>query len=724
MGQFINSLKDVSKNYRNFDAWDQARADETAKKEWLAANTEISPDKFESVENQAKAVIRATEIMDARSEDNCENMEQVMGLVATVPAISIPFLQTLGTPLVIKKIEKSFNKKRLDLTEKIKQLADSDPTKKNLLDKLSELMIKERKALDKASMSMSFGCIGLLFLSTIGLIVYGNKKQKEASRIGRFQAKQDELKGLENFVIYTPEQLAKAEEIANTIPDKKEKKNFAQMFKELKVMRKAKPLYKKSLEEKDPQEFEKLKNRNLSPKELQKANEQKELITKVVSDVNIKAEEYSENLENAFDTLGTISWLAAIPLALLCKKALGKFTKITKTKENIISTIVGTITGLSISILGTFEQKKSARIGRYHARQELLNNPERMMSFTEEEMNLAKDIHAEPQKKGLFNKIGTSFRFLKNYYNHKKEYKNYKKTTQKENEKLQQAFKQIELTAEQKQKAKNLQINVFRAFDEVDEMSQRYSEDVEAGTEIAKQTLSTGWSIGSLISIGLLGAGIYKGKVNLIKPLNGLVNLTFKKESTLRQAMNKFTKAVSKNGKKGRKEFQENLFSGKLGYHLSKAENAEIKNATELVKNEFGGIVQNAMLNSTMQQSTNFKDVLNNLFNNHFKEGKIAKWARNLTVEGSQLWFNNSKYSNGLTSEMKKELGINVNYKNYKTLWNTLMVSGIPILGTIFAVPFMFNAWLTDIQKKAGKIGVMEAVNKLDDPHYFANQVS
>ena len=60
-------------------------------------------------------------------------------------------------------------------------------------------------------------------------------------------------------------------------------------------------------------------------------------------------------------------------------------------------------------------------------------------------------------------------------------------------------------------------------------------------------------------------------------------------------------------------------------------------------------------------------------------------------------------------------------FSHYKTLAGTSAVAGIPILGIIFAVPYMFNAWLTDIQKKAGKIGIMKAMEKIDDPRIFAD---
>ena len=86
MVQFFNSIKEVSKNYNKYDVWEQKEADKKAKKEWLSQNIAIPKDKIELTKKNAESVVRATEIMDARSEDNCENMEQVTGMIATLPA--------------------------------------------------------------------------------------------------------------------------------------------------------------------------------------------------------------------------------------------------------------------------------------------------------------------------------------------------------------------------------------------------------------------------------------------------------------------------------------------------------------------------------------------------------------------------------------------------------------------------------------------------------------
>ena len=85
MSHFFNSVGQVAKNYGKYDEWEQRQADERAKKEYLAVNTDIPQDKLDLVKKKAETVVRATEIMDAKSEDNCEDMEQLTGMIGMVP---------------------------------------------------------------------------------------------------------------------------------------------------------------------------------------------------------------------------------------------------------------------------------------------------------------------------------------------------------------------------------------------------------------------------------------------------------------------------------------------------------------------------------------------------------------------------------------------------------------------------------------------------------------
>ena len=482
MGQFLNSINEVRKNYSKYDDWEQKQADERAKKEYLAANLNIPEDKLELTKKRAETVIRATEMMDARSEDNCQNMEMLTNGIAALPAVLLSVLQIPLIDFVANRATSKIDKKVEKLRAEFLKMYSADfeaRQAKNL--EIIDLLNKSSKIKSKIRQNGPFAVMGLMLASAVGMILWGNSKQKEASRIGRFQAKQNELKDEKNFVIYTPEQLEKAKEIAKNIPDEKEKNSISKMIEELKELSSDKKAYKKWLSEKDPNEIEKLKSVNLSPNSeaYQKAKEDQELIVDAVKEINVKAEEYSENVENSFDTLGTLSWLIAAPIGFGINKLM-KFAKVDKKIRPIVSTAVPVLTALGIQMYGTIEEKNASRVGRYKARQDLLKNPARLMAYSDEEMKKAENVKAKPQKQTFLEKLGGSFSFLASYMKDKSEYKKYKKTTQQENEKLNKALKQVIVSDAQKKDAKALQKNVFRAFDEVDEMSQRYSEDTEA----------------------------------------------------------------------------------------------------------------------------------------------------------------------------------------------------------------------------------------------------
>ena len=722
MGQFVNSINDVRKNYRKYDEWEQAQADKRARKEYLAANLNIPQDKLNLIQKKAETVVRASEIMDTRSEDNCQNMEQLTGIVSAIPVIGFTFLQEPLIQLAEKQFTSNIKKKLHTLEKELKNLPYNDSGYKTKEKEFFDLSKKADKLSRKIRNYGAYAITGLMVASAIGMILWGNSKQKEASRIGRFQAKQNELKDVENFIIYTPEQIEKAKEIASNIPDTKEKNNLSKIFSELKELEQDKSKYKAWLAQKDSDEIEKFKSVKLTEEQLKKGREEQELIINIVKDVNIKAEEYSENVENSYDTIGTLSWLIAIPVGFAVNKLL-KLTRTNKKARAVISTMIPILIPLVIQTQSTVEEKNASRIGRYQARKDLLAHPERLIAFSDEEMEKASHIKAEPQKKSFFQKLGGSFSFLFSYLKDKKEYKKYKQTTRTENEKLQKAFKEIETTEAQKTEAKNLQKNLFTAFDEIDEMSQRYSEDVEAGSEIFKEFVSILWGITTGAAIALLGISVAKGKFPIIKAGNWLTNLTFDSKSSIKAAVNKINEITKKSDKAAVREFQKSIVRGTYAEFAKNPKNTELKSAVDNLLSELGKIgnqgLENAMQGKT---DTDMAKVFSELFEGHLKQTPAAKWIRRLLAQSGKLWVK-SKANNFdviIPKDIQEKLGMNFTYQNYNTLINTGIVAALPILGLIYSVPYAFNSWLTNIQKKAGKIGIMKAMEKIDDPRVFA----
>lgn len=728
MGQFLNSINEVRKNYSKYDDWEQKQADERAKKEYLAKNLQIPEDKLELTKKRAETVIRATEMMDARSEDNCQNMEMLTSNLAAIPVLALSVLQIPLTDYAADKATFKINEKIRNLSYKVQNPHLTSEERQAMNNEITDLVEKSSKISKKVRLYSPLAMMGLMLVSAVGMILWGNSKQKEASRIGRYQAKQNELKDEKNFVIYTPEQLEKAKEIAKNIPDEKEKNSISKMIKELKNFSNDKKAYKKWLSEKDPNEIEKLKSVNLqlNSEAYQRAKEDQELIVDAVKEINVKAEEYSENVENSFDTLSTLSWLIATPLGFGINKLM-KLVKADKKIRNIVSVAVPVLTSVGISMFGTLEEKNASRVGRYKARQDLLKNPARLMAYSDEEMKQAENVKAKPQKQSFLEKLGGSFTFLSTYIKDKSAYNKYKKITQKQNEKLNKALKEVEITDAQKKDAQALQKNVFRAFDEVDEMSQRYSEDTEAGTEIAKEIASSAWSVGTILGSAFLAVSVIKGKFPLVKVANWLTNLSFDAKSPIKLAMNNINNVVKNSDKKTVQKFQESIVNGNLKNFLGYERNKAFKEAVEPLFEEFAKIGTEGIANSIANGGKkDMAAVFSELFKSHFKQTAVAKWTRNMVAQSAKLWAK-KKASNAdveIPKDMQEKLGMNFNYKNYKTLINTGIVASVPLLGTIIAVPYAFNAWLTDIQKKAGKIGIMKAMDKIDDPRVFASETT
>lgn len=665
MGQFLDSVREVKKNYKPYDNWEQAQADEKAKKIYLSKTLDVPKDKVELTTAKAKTVIRAAELLDKRSEDNCEDMELFTGIL----------MQILILPLAMVPVL---------FMNKCKTL-------------------KSQMVLNAASLIGTFAAMS-------GLVLWSNHKQKEASRIGRFQAKENELKDVKNFVIYTPEQIENAVKKADEVPNEKEKKNLSRIYSNIKNTFKDKPAYLASLEEKNDNEIDKLKAGKYTAEQLKQGAEDKELIVDTVKEINIRAEEYSENCENAYETMGMLSFLAAAPIGMLLNKGLQTvFKKLNPAASGAISQAVSFMVALSIFFQGTVEQKTAARVGRFKTRQDLMKNPAALMHYTDEQIDKAKDVKAEKQKKSVLEKISNSFAFLKQYGKDKKEYMKYKEEELLKNEKLIKVLREETPVSEKQMKdAKHLQEKVFLAFDEIDEMSQRYSEDVEAGTEIAKEAFGTVFGLLWAGGLSWLTLSAVSGKLPVDKIVKKLSSMTLDKNSKIRKLIEEGYDLM-KNDKGLRKSFNEHALWGEFG---EIAGNKKLKEIGTKLNAEFGSIMIKG----------GDKKGLTEALEPHFKKGFFAKWGRNFTLQALKLKLKNTFSKTGLQLSPEMENWLKPNYKNYATLWNTGAALVLPGLAALIAIPYSFNAWLTNIQKKAGKIGIMKAMERIDDEKVFVNK--
>lgn len=684
MGDYIATLKDVKSNMKPYEVWEKDQTRRSRAKEYLAQTKPLPPDKAEFLAKKAKAIIRASEIQDSRSENNCEDMEAATEAVTAGVAAVFAFLPQF----------------LMGKCEKLAKFAEKSPIA------TSVFMFAPSVVLSVAS------------------ILFGNHIQKKASRVGRYQARRDELNDTRNFVLYNEQQTAEAEHNKNNVkldPDivRMNRAGFGGQIDSIKnvygLVTNEFSEYNNYRKQEDlNDDYEALKSGNYTPEELQQGKEDKELILETMKKINNSAEDYSEDVENVFETAGIFS-------SVIGGAAFWGLQKIIPVLKKVPAFIPGLAAGLGITLIGAAQQKQAAAIGRFKARKELLENPTKLYAYSEDDINSA-PVTGETKKQ---NAIAKCFSFIPQYFKDLKEYKKYKNNEFIENEKLNAALKNVQVSEKQMTDAKNLQSNVFKAFEEMDEYSQKYSENTEAATQLGMQGVSIAISLSSILApFGIIHA-IKQGWIPFTGIIEKLSNWALKDDSPIKQEINKIIE-VAKNDKDVLKNLNK-LNSEEL------AKNTKITNSAAKIIETFAkdalpdlskqmNVSQNPSAEQILKE---LPEVLKNIkgsMDKHFKGGFLVKYIRDLATE---VLFLKGVAKEEATKNLPEEFQ---KFAKKVGIFDmpTLRKSGIFVIaggfaGVVAAV-YAFQGWLTNIQKKAGKIGVMQAMKKLDSPEIFVNR--
>lgn len=459
-----NAYKQFQPQYAN---WKSQRDKQEAKRlAYLEKHPEL---KREEDIQRGKTLLRAIDILDEYSQASAENTELSTEIVSQQIIGGISLLGSfagLGA-MRLKPIQKYFNK-----------MAQTNKT----LAFLATLV------------PMTIGG-ALASIAAFPIMAWAAKVETGASRKGRLEAMKTQLKNPANFAVLTEEQLKQAKEESAKIKLSKEETEIATpqfSFKEsvniLKNFNKQEELARKDQEEfkKLIHEKEPLQNTELSPEELEKAKRDRQILTKLVEKIDIASQDYAENVEFATNSLTILSPLFGIAIGWLSDRV----NKLLKVKpENFPAKIAPWAIGLAgtigLAAFSTSIQKQASRVGRFNVRQELARNPEQLIYVDDEKVNaeIGDDIEVQTKKRPNF------FKFLWQVYKDNQAYKKYQKTEGLEDKKFNKALEKIELSGEQLREAETLQRNTFKAFNKVDEMSQKYSENVEALGNSLKQPL-------------------------------------------------------------------------------------------------------------------------------------------------------------------------------------------------------------------------------------------
>lgn len=477
--EVLNSVKDYRKYLPEYNNWRDKQDLEVAKRvEYLKQN----PDRISQEDIQrGKNLLHAIDVMDEYSQSYAEDMEvatefakgQIVGIATTVGMVGGTLLTF--TPAVKKMIQK---------------------------------IGKGNTSMMVAQMLPSV--IGMLvgFAASFPAVAWATKAKITASRKGRFEAMRKDLENPAIFATLTEEQSQKAEKESKNIElDAKTLKRLQNSSMNAKPTDSIKTLKKYFKEDNQYQiqkkEFEaKLKeseknfDKQLSESQIHNAQKDQQILAHMVRKIDLASQDYAENTELATNTLTTLA-LAGGGLVGWVSNKLIKVLKIAE--KNKFSKIIPWAVGLTIPILMSIYaakvQKQASRIGRYKAKQEMLNNPETLVYVAKKDFDKMTDVKTPEQAKKP-NMIKFFFQLIKD----NKEYEKYRKTELVEDLKRHKAIEKLELTEQQLKDAKTLQMNVFKTFNKVDEKSQTYSESVEAVGEITKQAVSV---FGSLIATGI-----------------------------------------------------------------------------------------------------------------------------------------------------------------------------------------------------------------------------
>ena len=402
---------------------------------------------------RGKVLIRAIDVMDEYSQKRAEDME-----VATETAVGYGLDAAIFGGAAVGAV-----------------VGNLKPVKNALMKHLGK---------DKYSKYVGKGLplgIGALagMIAAFPMFAWAAKAEVAASRRGRFEAMRKDLKNPKGFAVLTEAQIKEAEQKAqNIVIDNGKKSPFSisNGFKTLKEMATDSKEYRAHKKQFDLEllEAEKHMNDEMTPEEILKAKKDQQLLTKLVEKIDIASQDYAENAELATQALvvGTLGF--GTLFNLLLSKALKAMKIKSEGKITAIAQIVAAIIPVILSIASAQIQKQASRVGRFKIKQDLLNNPSKLVYVADENLADLKDVNViQDRKEGLF-------KFLAHAWENNKEYNNYQKTTAKQEEKFYKAIETLELTPEQMKDAQTLQRNTFKTFNKVDEKSQKYSESIEA----------------------------------------------------------------------------------------------------------------------------------------------------------------------------------------------------------------------------------------------------
>lgn len=478
----LTNYIDYRKNKPSYKSWKNSQDKKEAKRLAYIEKYGISEEQKQNDIKRAKAVLNAVDIMDEYSQSRAEETEMLtQPVMQTIASITSTLGMGLGFLLVSNK----------KIGKLLSNLSKQKNIEKNIL------------YMGLATLSGAITSLPIMLAS----YVWGTKKEIEASRIGRHEAMNKDLASTKQFAILNDEQVAKRDEISKTIKidEKEAKKATAHVGGINSILKSLKNLVVKNKEyEKSKEEFNKKLQEDrakfdtveVSEEQLLEAKKDQQLISNVVEKIDIASQDYAENIELATSAISTLALGSGGLLGFITNKIIKNINFKNPNIKKGLPYAIGLGATCALSLIGVKLQKDGSRVARFKVKQDFLNNPEKLYYVDDKKVK-----NEDGSKHRSAHKALNIFKFIPQALKDHREYKQYLKENNIKDKQKRLAQEQIELTPEQEKRAKQLQNNVFKTFNAVDDKSQKYSESTELMGEGA---LSIASLLASIIPIATI----------------------------------------------------------------------------------------------------------------------------------------------------------------------------------------------------------------------------
>lgn len=478
--EFFDTIRQVKSNWASYKIWEVEQQKKEKQNEELRKKYPPTPQELEHAKQYGRTIVDCINIMDQHSIDKSEDAAFVVkNVLVLFKNLLVGVGVTLGS--------------------------------------LSLLSNKVRQKPELALYSQIIGAISGAMAASIFGNIWGATTEKQASRIARYQTRENDLKDSRNFVIYNEDQIKEAEEIAKSLPEIKEKR------KELSLKRSLNPIetFSKAKETTDElrkdykkyniwkqkylqEELDKkvrFQQMNPSQEELSKAQKDRDVLLGTIKKIENSSLNYLMDMKLALFSVLILLATGGLTVGLISVKLMDQLQKTKKLNIDPTKLNIAKIGGLKflpiipiLLIIGPMIKliKDSARIGRYKAKQELLSNP---LNFVVYDENQRKTVTLKEtpksKKRSFWTTLKQDLNSIKQFKKDYDEYHTYMNTKHKEELKLQEALKMVNISETQKNEAIKLQKNAFHSFEKMDEKAQRYIDDTDAAIDITLNVISS-----------------------------------------------------------------------------------------------------------------------------------------------------------------------------------------------------------------------------------------